>query len=74
MESFREFIINEFKLRGIVYRPGYMPSNILPKTGIRMGGAAHMNVMASVKPSRPYQPNYRLGKSALKSQITLNKH
>jgi hypothetical protein len=73
MESFREFVIKEYELRGTKYKPGFGVSNILPKTGIRLGGAAHMNPIKAVMPSRPYQPNFRMGKSAIKSQIALKK-
>jgi hypothetical protein len=73
MDGFREFVMKEFEIRGVKYRPGFSVSNVLPKTGFRAGGAAHMNPFQSIQPSRPYQPNFRMGKSAIKSQIALKK-
>lgn len=66
-------MIQEFKIKGIDYRPNYVPTGI-PKSGTRRSGPAYMNLAAVVNPSRPYKPIYRMGKSQMKSQITLKKH
>lgn len=68
--NFREFIMNEFAIRGIQYRPNYVPCGI-PKTGGKKGGPGTMNLAAAVNPSRPYQPTYRMGKSQIKSQTAM---
>jgi len=67
--NFKEFMMNEFEIRGIKYRPNYVPASI-PKKGKR-GGPGTMNLAAVVNPSRPYQPTFRMGKSAVKSQIAM---
>jgi hypothetical protein len=67
--NFREFAMNEFSIRGIQYRPNYVPCGI-PKKG-KKGGPGSMNLAAVINPSRPYQPTFRMGKSHVKSQIAM---
>ena len=76
LNTFMDFkgFFQEFEMKGVVYRPNYYIPSTIPKTGIRMSGAAKMNPLAVVSPSRPYQPIYRVGKLQVKSQIINKKH
>jgi len=76
MKTFHEFLqgkIDEFKIKGIVYRPNCIPAP-LPKTGFRNSGPGKMSLFAVISPSRPYKPIFRIGRSQAKSQIMNKKH
>jgi len=77
MKSFWEFLedkgLNELKIMGIIYKPNNCVPSAIPKTGFRNSGATKMFPLASVAPSKPYQPLFRLG-SQKKGGIMGKKH
>lgn len=70
--TFKEFL-EALELTKVIYKPGAMIPSSIPKTGFVNSGGAKINPVASVPPSKPYQPIFRMGKQA-KTTVANRKH